>query len=87
MACPSLPFENTNFTSLAVYDTGVPLLQNGINGLTYSASTPVRMMSRFLVDFCQAGEPDDVLLQNEIAFCNRRTQLRSSPNNLSSHVG
>jgi hypothetical protein len=58
-----------------------------ITVLTYSASTPVRMVNRFLVDFCQAGEPDDVLLQNEIAFCNRRTQLRSSPNNLSSHVG
>jgi hypothetical protein len=48
--------------------------------LTYSASTPVRIMSRFLVNFCEAGEPDDVSLQNEIAFCNRRTQLQLYPN-------
>jgi hypothetical protein len=33
MVCPSLPFENTNFTSLAVYNTGVPLLQNGNNSV------------------------------------------------------
>ena len=48
--------------------------------LTYFASMPVRMISRFIVDFCEAGEPDDVSLQNEIAFCNRRTQLQWYPN-------
>ena len=45
------------------------------------------MMSRFLVDFCEAREPDDVSLQNEIAFCNRRTHLRLSLNTLVSPVG
>ena len=48
---------------------------------------PVRMMSRFLVDFCEARERDDVSLQNKIAFCNRRTQIRLSPNNLFLPVG
>ena len=91
-SCPNDLFhlEKRNFTTLArCIDAGVRHVQNGNNGsLTYCAvKAPVRMMSRFLVDFCQAGEPDDVLLQNEIAFCNRRTQLRSSPNNLFSHVG
>jgi hypothetical protein len=33
MGCPTLPFGNTNFTSLALYDTGVPLLQNGNDGV------------------------------------------------------
>ena len=41
--------------------------------------TPVRIMGRSLVDCCEP-QPDDVSLQNEIAFCNRRTNLRLYPN-------
>ena len=37
------------------------------------------VLSPLLVDFCEP-QPDDVSLQNEIAFCNRRTNLRLYPN-------
>ena len=50
-------------------------------------STPVRMMSLFLGDFCEAREPDDVSLQSKIAFCNRRTPKRFSPNKALCLVG
>ena len=37
------------------------------------------VLSPLLVDLCEP-QPDDVSLQNEIAFCNRRTNLRLYPN-------
>jgi hypothetical protein len=36
------------------------------------------VLSPFLVDFCEP-QPDDLPLQNEIAFCSRRTNVRLYP--------
>jgi hypothetical protein len=38
-----------------VCDAAVPYCHVTVTVLTYSASTPVGMMSRFIVDSCEAG--------------------------------